>query len=189
MLSTAARRASSLRRPAAYATARRFSGKPKAMMEGMLVVELANVLAGPTVCQFMAELGATVIKCENSSTKGDVTRTWKLPSETSASCRSDSQSLSHPPLIVATRRASRRAQLCSDLHRRRLQPRTDGSHASQPPTLPIRAASPPTSPAATWARNPCQCEHAHNPNHNLISRGDFKQISRDLPGISASRRR
>jgi crotonobetainyl-CoA:carnitine CoA-transferase CaiB-like acyl-CoA transferase len=51
------------------------------MMEGMLVVELANVLAGPTVCQFLAELGADVVKVENSSTRGDVTRTWKLKSE------------------------------------------------------------------------------------------------------------
>lgn len=53
------------------------------MMHGMLVLELANVLAGPTVCQFMAELGADVIKVENSSTEGDVTRTWKLAAETS----------------------------------------------------------------------------------------------------------
>jgi crotonobetainyl-CoA:carnitine CoA-transferase CaiB-like acyl-CoA transferase len=52
------------------------------MMEGMLVLELANVLAGPSVCQFMAELGAEVIKVENSSTRGDVTRTWKLAAET-----------------------------------------------------------------------------------------------------------
>ena len=54
----------------------------RGMMEGMLVLELANVLAGPTVCQFMAELGADVIKVENSSTSGDVTRTWKLKAET-----------------------------------------------------------------------------------------------------------
>jgi crotonobetainyl-CoA:carnitine CoA-transferase CaiB-like acyl-CoA transferase len=52
------------------------------MMEGMVVVELANVLAGPSVCQFLAELGADVIKVENSSTNGDVTRTWKLAAET-----------------------------------------------------------------------------------------------------------
>ena len=44
------------------------SAAQRPMMEGMVVVELANVLAGPTVCQFMAELGATVIKVENSST-------------------------------------------------------------------------------------------------------------------------
>lgn len=48
---------------------------------GLLVVELASVLAGPSVGQFFAELGATVIKVENLKTKGDVTRRWKLPSE------------------------------------------------------------------------------------------------------------
>ncbi len=45
------------------------------------VVELANVLAGPAVGMFFAELGAEVIKVENKATNGDVTRTWKLPSE------------------------------------------------------------------------------------------------------------
>ncbi|MBA3970778.1 MAG: CoA transferase [Bacteroidetes bacterium] len=45
------------------------------------VVELANVLAGPAVGMFFAELGADVIKIENRTTGGDVTRSWKLPSE------------------------------------------------------------------------------------------------------------
>jgi len=45
------------------------------------VIELANVLAGPSVGQFLAELGAEVIKIENPKTKGDVTRSWKLKSE------------------------------------------------------------------------------------------------------------
>ncbi|MFN4147050.1 MAG: CaiB/BaiF CoA transferase family protein [Runella sp.] len=45
------------------------------------VVELANVLAGPAVGMFFAELGAKVIKIENKKTSGDMTRTWKLPSE------------------------------------------------------------------------------------------------------------
>jgi crotonobetainyl-CoA:carnitine CoA-transferase CaiB-like acyl-CoA transferase len=45
------------------------------------VVELANVLAGPAVGLFFAELGAQVIKVENKLTDGDVTRSWKLPSE------------------------------------------------------------------------------------------------------------
>ncbi|WP_439881887.1 CaiB/BaiF CoA transferase family protein [Pontibacter sp. MBLB2868] len=47
----------------------------------MLVLELASVLAGPSVGQFFAELGAKVIKIENAITHGDVTRSWKLPSE------------------------------------------------------------------------------------------------------------
>ena len=45
------------------------------------VVELASVLAGPAVGMFFAELGAEVIKVENKKTGGDVTRSWKLPSE------------------------------------------------------------------------------------------------------------
>ncbi|MBJ6116685.1 CoA transferase [Pontibacter sp. BT310] len=47
----------------------------------MLVLELASVLAGPSVGQFFAELGARVIKIENAATNGDVTRRWKLRSE------------------------------------------------------------------------------------------------------------
>ena len=45
------------------------------------VVELASVLAGPSVGMFFAELGATVIKIENARTNGDVTRRWKGPTE------------------------------------------------------------------------------------------------------------
>lgn len=45
------------------------------------VVELAGVLAGPATGFFFAELGAKVIKVENKKTGGDVTRSWKLPSE------------------------------------------------------------------------------------------------------------
>ena len=49
--------------------------------EGLTVIELANVLAGPAAGMFFAELGANVIKIENSTTDGDMTRKWKLPSE------------------------------------------------------------------------------------------------------------
>lgn len=45
------------------------------------VMELASVLAGPSVGQFFAELGATVIKVENPLTGGDVTRSWKAAQE------------------------------------------------------------------------------------------------------------
>lgn len=51
------------------------------LCEGLIVLELASVLAGPSVGQFFAELGARVIKVENPSTLGDVTRTWKTSSE------------------------------------------------------------------------------------------------------------
>jgi crotonobetainyl-CoA:carnitine CoA-transferase CaiB-like acyl-CoA transferase len=54
----------------------------KEMFTGLKVVELASVLAGPSVGQFFAELGAEVIKVENLKTGGDVTRTWKGVGET-----------------------------------------------------------------------------------------------------------
>jgi crotonobetainyl-CoA:carnitine CoA-transferase CaiB-like acyl-CoA transferase len=47
------------------------------MFKEIKVLELASVLAGPSVGQFFAELGAEVIKVENSKTGGDVTRSWK----------------------------------------------------------------------------------------------------------------
>ena len=53
----------------------------KLPLSGIRVIELANVLAGPSVGLFLAELGATVIKAENIRSCGDVTRQWKLPSE------------------------------------------------------------------------------------------------------------
>lgn len=51
------------------------------IFKNLKVVELASVLAGPSVGMFFAELGATVIKIENKKTGGDVTRSWKLPTE------------------------------------------------------------------------------------------------------------
>ncbi|MDY6821404.1 MAG: CaiB/BaiF CoA-transferase family protein [Deferribacterota bacterium] len=50
-------------------------------LSGIKVLELASVLAGPSVGMFLAEVGATVIKIENPKTYGDVTRAWKLPTE------------------------------------------------------------------------------------------------------------
>jgi len=50
-------------------------------LSGLKVIELASVLAGPSVGAFLAELGAVVIKIENRLTRGDVTRSWKLPTE------------------------------------------------------------------------------------------------------------
>ncbi|NBC01756.1 MAG: CoA transferase [Bacteroidetes bacterium] len=58
------------------------------MLSDLVVLELASVLAGPSVGQFFAELGATVIKVENPHTQGDVTRRWTLPGETPADDRS-----------------------------------------------------------------------------------------------------
>jgi crotonobetainyl-CoA:carnitine CoA-transferase CaiB-like acyl-CoA transferase len=51
------------------------------IFKDLKIVELAGVLAGPSVGFFFAELGAKVIKVENPKTQGDVTRSWKLKSE------------------------------------------------------------------------------------------------------------
>lgn len=51
------------------------------MFQNLKVLELASVLAGPSVGQFFAELGAEVIKVENLRTGGDVTRSWKTKGE------------------------------------------------------------------------------------------------------------
>lgn len=53
----------------------------KQFFSDLKVIELAGVLAGPSVGVFFAELGAKVIKIENKKTNGDVTRTWKLSEE------------------------------------------------------------------------------------------------------------
>ena len=50
-------------------------------LQGLRVLELAGVLAGPAAGMFLAELGADVIKVENPDTLGDVTRGWRLPAE------------------------------------------------------------------------------------------------------------
>lgn len=52
-----------------------------AFFKNLKILELASVLAGPAVGQFFAELGSLVIKVENVSTRGDVTRNWKLSTE------------------------------------------------------------------------------------------------------------
>jgi crotonobetainyl-CoA:carnitine CoA-transferase CaiB-like acyl-CoA transferase len=56
------------------------------MLSNIKVLELASVLAGPSVGQFFAELGAEVIKVENLKTGGDVTRTWKGAGEQTDDC-------------------------------------------------------------------------------------------------------
>jgi crotonobetainyl-CoA:carnitine CoA-transferase CaiB-like acyl-CoA transferase len=58
------------------------------VLRNLKVIELASVLAGPSVGQFFAELGARVVKIENPKTHGDVTRSWKLPKEDQSSNQS-----------------------------------------------------------------------------------------------------
>lgn len=57
------------------------------ILSGIKVLELASVLAGPSVGMFLAELGARVIKVEHFKAGGDVTRTWKLKSESAETDR------------------------------------------------------------------------------------------------------
>lgn len=51
------------------------------LFKNLKVVELASVLAGPSVGMFFAELGANVVKVENKKAGGDVTRNWRLANE------------------------------------------------------------------------------------------------------------
>jgi crotonobetainyl-CoA:carnitine CoA-transferase CaiB-like acyl-CoA transferase len=50
------------------------------LLEGLVVLELANVLAGPATGMFLAELGARVLKVEHPA-GGDPTRGWRLEHE------------------------------------------------------------------------------------------------------------
>jgi crotonobetainyl-CoA:carnitine CoA-transferase CaiB-like acyl-CoA transferase len=59
----------------------RYMQYPKNCFLGLKVVELSAVLAGPAVGMFFAELGAEVIKIENRTTGGDMTRGWKAAGE------------------------------------------------------------------------------------------------------------
>ncbi len=45
-------------------------------LDGVLVLDLSRILAGPTATQLLGDLGATVIKIENPKTGGDDTRAW-----------------------------------------------------------------------------------------------------------------
>jgi len=55
------------------------------LCSGLKIIELASVLAGPSVGAFFAEFGASVIKVENPRTSGDVTRSWRTAEEQSDS--------------------------------------------------------------------------------------------------------
>ncbi len=45
-------------------------------LDGLYVLDLSRILAGPTATQLLGDLGATVIKVENPKTGGDDTRGW-----------------------------------------------------------------------------------------------------------------
>lgn len=48
-------------------------------LDGLLILDLSRILAGPTATQLLGDLGATVIKIENPKTGGDDTRAWGPP--------------------------------------------------------------------------------------------------------------
>ena len=55
----------------------------KSPLTGLKVIELVNVLTGPSVGNMLSEHGSEVIKIENILTEGDATRKWKLSEESS----------------------------------------------------------------------------------------------------------
>lgn len=45
-------------------------------LDGLYILDLSRILAGPTATQLLGDMGATVIKVENPKTGGDDTRGW-----------------------------------------------------------------------------------------------------------------
>lgn len=52
------------------------ASRSKGALEGLVVLDLSRILAGPTATQLLGDFGAAVLKIENPKTGGDDTRTW-----------------------------------------------------------------------------------------------------------------
>ncbi len=52
------------------------ASETKGALDGLFVLDLSRILAGPTATQLLGDMGATVIKIENPKTGGDDTRSW-----------------------------------------------------------------------------------------------------------------
>ncbi|MEO0746403.1 MAG: CoA transferase [Pseudomonadota bacterium] len=52
------------------------ASEPRGALDGLYVLDLSRILAGPTATQLLGDMGATVIKVENPKTGGDDTRSW-----------------------------------------------------------------------------------------------------------------
>ncbi|MEP5153925.1 CoA transferase [Planktotalea sp.] len=55
------------------------NSETKGALEGVVVLDLSRILAGPTATQLLGDMGATVFKIENPKTGGDDTRSWGPP--------------------------------------------------------------------------------------------------------------